>query len=98
MLIYPIWLRLPININLFNDLFELHNLLIILVIHVRYMSCSWGYLIIRIKRLIIWLFNLYKRYRILIYMILYLNIQYMNPLKSVNFIMCAVISQMSIYK
>lgn len=31
-------------------------------------------------------------------MILYLNIQYMNPLKSVNFIMCAVISQMSIYK
>lgn len=62
------------------------------------MSRSQDCLIMHIKWLVIWLFNLYRRYKILIYAILYLNIQYMNPLKSVNFIMRAEISQMSIYK
>jgi len=62
------------------------------------MSRSRGCLIMHIKRLVIWLFNLYRHYKILIYAILYLNIQYMNPLKLVNFVMCAAISQMSIYK
>lgn len=62
------------------------------------MSRSQDCLIMHIKWLVIWLFNLYKRYKILIYVILYLDIQYMNPFKSANFVMCAVISQMSIYK
>lgn len=62
------------------------------------MSRSRDCLIMHIKRLVIWLLNLYKRYKTLIYLILYLNIQYMNSLKSANFVMCAVISQMSIYK
>lgn len=62
------------------------------------MSRSRDCLIMHIKWLVIWLFNLYRRYKILIYAILYLNIQYMNSLKLVNFVMCAVTSQMSIYK